>query len=60
VVNNDGDQGLDKHTTEPGWIEIRDPITGERFEIEATSCPPSWRASETKETYQRQLWGHPP
>ncbi len=60
AVNDDGDQGLDNHTTEHGWIEIRDPITGERFEIEAASCPPSWRASETKETYQRQLWGHPP
>jgi len=61
AVGNDGDQGVvDNHTTEPGWIEIRDPVTGERFEIETASCPPSWRASETKETYQRQLWGHPP
>jgi hypothetical protein len=31
---------------EPGastWIEIHDPTTGETFEIEADSCPPSWR-----------------
>jgi DNA primase len=60
------DNGVANHVlanpemTDPGWIEIRDPVTGERFEIEAASCPPSWRASDTKETYQRQLWGHPP
>ena len=59
-VDNDGDLELDNQTTEPGWIVIRDPVTGEQFEIEAASCPPAWRASETRQTYQRQLWGHPP
>jgi len=57
---DDGDLELDNQTTEPGWIAIRDPVTGEQFEIEAASCPPAWRASETRATYQRQLWGHPP
>ncbi len=46
--------------TEPGWIPILDPVTRETYKIEIASCPPSWRAPETKETYQRQLFGHPP
>ena len=61
VDNDRAEHGLaNQHMTEPGWIEIPYPVSGERFEIEAASCPPSWRAPETKETYQRQLWGHPP
>jgi DNA primase len=49
--------------SDPGsstWIEVRDPTTGETFDVAAESCPPSWRRLAIRETYQRELWGHPP
>lgn|GEM_PF-999132 len=59
--DDEGDQGLAvRQAADPSVIAIRDPVTGEWFEIEVSSCPPAWRPVATKETHQRELWDHPP
>ena len=61
VQHDEADQGVAlRQATDPSAIEIRDPITGEWFEIEAASCPPAWRPVATRTTYQKEPWGHPP
>jgi hypothetical protein len=61
VQQDEVDQGLAvRQAADPSAVVIRDPVTGEWFEIEASSCPPAWRPVATKQTHQRELWDHPP
>jgi Toprim-like len=56
-----GDQGLAmRPSVDPSAIEIRDPVTGEWIELEASSCPPAWRTVAARPTYQREMWDLPP
>jgi len=64
-ASDDEADGVDRElasrqVTDADWIEIQDPVTGERFEVQAASYAQSWRSSSKKQTHQRQLWGHPP